>query len=296
MSAPAVVPLGTGQVDWMTARRALAAEVARVTDMLRQVTHPDAPALGEWSLVEVAVHLSQAFLAVPALARGDITGFFDSVPPGAAESHSGSLVADIWDLAGATTDLVKVTDQRDPRVLADLISQRAAAYLAECETRSAHERHPWLVEGITAAQPTFTCHLLGEISVHGYDIARADGRRWELDRGAATLVVDGFIMPVLQALGTAMVVPGAAVGVTVTYELSLRHGGKWYLRFVNGELSIDQNPGGRVDCRLSAQGSAFLLLAYNRINQFKAIGRGQILASGRKPWMGLRLRSLIRNP
>ena len=43
-------------------------------------------------------------------------------------------------------------------------------------------------------------------------------------------------------------------------------------------------------------GAAFLLVAWGRISQWGAIPKGQLLAWGRKPWLGVQLRSWLRNP
>ncbi|MDP9441435.1 MAG: hypothetical protein M3P34_04490 [Actinomycetota bacterium] len=45
-------------VDWGQAQDALRAEVSRVATLLRSARHPTAPAVGEWNLAEVAMHLS----------------------------------------------------------------------------------------------------------------------------------------------------------------------------------------------------------------------------------------------
>jgi len=37
-------------------------------------------------------------------------------------------------------------------------------------------------------------------------------------------------------------------------------------------------------------------VSWGRVSQWPAIGRGQLLAWGRRPWLGLKLRALLRNP
>ena len=71
---------GLPVVEGAQAQAALRAEVGRVVDLLRSVRTPAAPAVGAWSLAEVAMHLSQAFLIVPALARGDLSAVHELLP------------------------------------------------------------------------------------------------------------------------------------------------------------------------------------------------------------------------
>ncbi|MDQ3827268.1 MAG: hypothetical protein M3319_10665, partial [Actinomycetota bacterium] len=56
--------------DWQQSQDALREEVERVTALLRSVRDPAAPAVGQWNISELAMHLSQVWLAVPGLAKG----------------------------------------------------------------------------------------------------------------------------------------------------------------------------------------------------------------------------------
>lgn len=282
--------------DWRAARCALQREVARVVTLLREVVHPDAPAVGRWVLADVAMHLSQVWLVVPGLARADLSRAYEVMPSLAAE-HGSSLIGDLWELSSVTTTGVDSDPERDPGVLADRIEARAAEYLAECEERSAEEVRPWLVEGITVALPMLTCHLLNETIAHGYDIARASGRSWTVDPIHAAMVLEGFIIPVIAALPPrSLVDQQRASGVRACYDVRIRGGGRYYLVFDDGTLEVEEPSSRRVDCHLSVDPAAFFLLAWGRIGQWGAIGRGQLMAWGRRPWMGLRLRSFLRNP
>ena len=66
--------------------------------------------------------------------------------------------------------------------------------------------------------------------------------------------------------------------------------------FDGGTFSVEETPQGKVDCHLSVDPTAFLLVAWARISQWSAIPKGQLFAYGRKPWLGLQLRSWLRNP
>jgi hypothetical protein len=45
-----------------------------------------------------------------------------------------------------------------------------------------------------------------------------------------------------------------------------------------------------------ADPAAFFMVFWQRQSQRNAIAKGQLIAWGRKPWLGLKFRSLIRNP
>jgi hypothetical protein len=286
----------TTTIEWEQARAALADEVVRVTSLLRSVDTPDVPALGRWNAAEVAMHLSQAWLIVPGLARMDLSEIHD-VLPGRSLRPGPSIIGDLWELAGATISGVESDGERDLSVLADRIEARAADFLGGWVGHSPLERRPWLVEGTEVALATLTGHLLNETVVHGYDIARACGRRWAIEPSHAAMVFDGFLMPVIRRLDpTAMVHPERAAGVRATFDLRIRGGGRYYFVFDDGALHIEDPSDRRVDCHLSAQPGALLLVAWARRSQWPAIAKGQLTAWGRKPWLGPRLRSLMRTP
>lgn len=293
--APRELDTTIASEDWRLAVDALADEVARVTALLRSIRDPGAPAVGRWSLAEVAMHLSQAWILVPGLAADDLSDTYEVLPQ--LEGTAGaSLIEDIWDLREVTIAGVDADTERAPAVLADRIDHRARAFLQGVDAGTIDARHAWLVEGTSVPTITLVSHLLNETIVHGYDIARADGRKWPISRPHAALVLDGFVIPILSRLPPRAVVDQeAAAGLHTTFEIRIRGGGRYLFTFDDGELVIER-PGSRpVDCHISADPAAFLLVAWARRSQWPAIARGQITAWGRKPWLGPRFRALMRN-
>ena len=264
-------------VDWTAARRAVAEAAPRLTTMLRSVTKPDAPALGAWSSSQVAVHVSLVADAVSAMTRG-----------------GGNLIADVWDLPKLSQVLIDGEGRRTPAEMADRIDASVASFLAAMEAAGEDTSHSWLVQGTEMPLSTLTCHILNELTVHGLDIARAEGVPWPIDGGHASLIMQGFVLPSLHALGSAMVVQEKAGNAR--FEVKLRGDGRVCMVFKDGNFSVESSPQGRVDCHLSVDPEAFLLVAWGRASQWPAIAKGQLLAWGRKPWLGMQMRSWLRNP
>lgn len=291
-----VMTASAAKADWPRVQHALRDEVRRVAALLRSVREPGAAAMGQWNIAELALHLSQAWLVVPALARQDLSRVHAAIP-GLAGGAGGSLIRNMAELGDLTTLGVRSDPERDLAVLADRIETAAQEYFGECVGHSAEERRPWLVEGITVSLSTLTCHLLNETVVHGYDIARADGRPWRIEPAAAAMVLGQFIIPVLRAVGSRELVDGdRAAGLRATYDLRIRGGDRFYFVFEDGALSIEEPSDRRVDCHISADPAAFLLVVWSRLSQWKPIARGRLLAWGRKPWLGPRFRTVMRNP
>src|SRR5262249_34915441 len=115
--------------DWDQQQAALRQAVGRATALLRSSPDPARPALGAWSLGDLAMHLSQVWVALPGLARADLTEVFTLLPE-VAGTAGDSLVPDIWELGKFTMLAVEADPERDLAVLADRIEERAEQYLA----------------------------------------------------------------------------------------------------------------------------------------------------------------------
>src|SRR5438132_7154715 len=166
-------------VDAAAARAALASVVPRLTSLIRSVRNPLAPAVGEWNAGDVAVHLAHVWETLPALASGGLN----------SPLHAPDELADL------TTSMVRGDPGRDLEVTAARIEAAASAYLSTPITDSTPR--PWLVEGTALPPSAFSCHMLNESLVHGYDIARADGRRWRIHPAHACMALMGFAFPAL---------------------------------------------------------------------------------------------------
>ena len=156
------------------------------------------------------------------------------------------------------------------------------------------------MEGTEVPLATLTCHLLNETIVHGWDIANACGRSWPIEPSHAAIVIEGFIIPVFQELGPRdMVDQKNAAGVRARYGFRVRGGERYVFAFDDGSLTIEgplSSPPKGIDCHISADAAAMLLVAWGRRSQWPAIAAGKITAWGRKPWLGPKFRSLVRNP
>ena len=268
----------TATVDWPAARRAVAAAGPRVTALLRSARRPEAPALGDWDVTQLALHLSHSVDTATAMVHG-----------------GGNLLDDVWGLGSLSGVMVHGEGRRPLDEVAERLDAGVAAFLAAVEGTDDGLRS-WLVKGTRMPLSALTCQVLSELTVHGRDLARAEGVGWPIDRGHAALIVQGFLLPSLHALGRSVVDQQAAGTVRARFEVRLRGGGRAWLCFRDGDFAVEGSPEGPVDCHLSVDPEAFLLVSWGRSSQWPAIAGGRLLAWGRKPWLGLRLRSWLRNP
>jgi uncharacterized protein (TIGR03083 family) len=160
------------------------------------------------------------------------------------------------------------------------------------------------IQGYGGQMPAFRFHggeqiradialgiLLGELVVHGHDVARALGRPWPIDPGHVGLIVEG-LNPVLPG----WVRPDRIQGLTASFEMRLRGQASHIWAFQNGRLHVDPPRPGRIDVHISGDPAALLLYIYTRESQWKLIATGQLAAWGRRPWLAFTLRSRFHTP
>jgi hypothetical protein len=82
----------------------------------------------------------------------------------------------------------------------------------------------------------------------------------------------------------------------VSYRILLRGDGPLTFRFSKGALEVSAFDIGPVDCKISADPETFLLVGYGRIGLVRPAATGKLVAYGRKPWLGLSFKKLLRNP
>jgi hypothetical protein len=267
--------------DGQRAYAALSGVVPRLSSLIRSIKRPATPALGEWNVGDVAVHLAHVWETLPVLASGERE----------------SPLQHVDELSGLTTAMVASETRPDLAGVADRIDAAAAAFLTAAQARASGTTTPWLVEGIQASTPTFACHLLNESLIYGYDIAHAERTPWAISSAHAALALTGFIFLMVSRLDArAMVNQEKAAGVRASYEIHIRRFARVFLSFDDGALRVEPVALRRVDCHVSADPAALFLVMWGRVNQWSEVLRGRLFAWGRKPWLGPRLRTMIRNP
>jgi uncharacterized protein (TIGR03083 family) len=270
-------------LDREAAWAAIRAAAGRFTTLLQETDDIERPAAGtDWTVAETAAHVAIVFTGFSAAIAGE---------PQALQY----LDADFpTRLAATNAATIGMVDHADVGGLAELITVGAQRFLElaaaadpqmECAT-------PWYGPGRTRTVDCLTALALGELTVHGHDIATGTGRPWPIPAEHAKLIL-GTVCPEMSPL---VVRPDAARGRPVTYEVRLRgNGPRYVIRVADGTAEV-RAVGGPVDCVISADPVTYLLVVYGRMPLGRALLGGGILAKGRRPWLGLRFKNLFFNP
>ncbi len=270
-----VLPTETSAQRHNQARGALVDSAGRTADLIRSI--PDTSIRiprSYWTVGEAAAHLVV------------VTGWFSEWAGGGR-----SLTQNLDELAAVNAQAITELPERDGARLADRLLANVERFLDTSAGLPADYKIAWH-EGYPLSLGALVWVGVGEMVVHGYDIARAIHKPWPIDRQLAGQIMNG------GGEGWSLFVDRKNVrGVTASYEISMRGGPKMVFRFVDGRLTVEPPSSKPVDCRISADPVAFLLVGYGRVSQWPQIAQGKIVAWGRKPWLSIKFRSLLRkNP
>ncbi len=250
------------------------ASLRDLVSMLHSVTRSDARAIGEWTVRDVAAHLSAVLAVYPSILRGQ-----------------GSPVAQVESIEAWNAEALRNNADRAYDALGEEIRQGVADVREAM--RSAPDQAVAWHGGVELPLATVCSVLAGEALIHGRDIARAVGHPWSIGADRAKTVLVG-LLPLMPHYVDAE----RAAQVRACYDVRIRGGDRprTFLLFEAGRLSVESPSSRAVDCHIWADPVAFLLVAYGRTGPWSPALRGRILAAGRKPWLAFLLPQLLRKP
>lgn len=268
--------------QWDEARRGIAEVAPNLARIVRE-SRPVGPVLGHWGTGEIAAHISHVIRY-----DGDS---LDGIPLPTAELRPAAVAT--------VTDAELAADpERDPVALAERIEKQLDELLARMKT-PALETVTWL-GGVQLPASAVMCHLLEEVLVHGFDIARAGGRPWPIEARHATLAIVGAAAPIITAAGpTAFVNRRHADGFRARFDIRLRGQERFALVFDDGltvRVGTDADDGQPVDAHISADPATMLLVMLNRVEPLPMAVRGKVMVWGRRPWRVARMIAAMTPP
>ncbi|MFD7643535.1 hypothetical protein ACFV4P_23105 [Kitasatospora sp. NPDC059795] len=270
-------------------RAALAETADRLVRLLRDTRGLGSPrALPAWSAPDVGAHVAAVFLVYCSSVSPEETVDWDRILP-EAELPFGPRMAVV---NGRAVTMIKEQIGGDS---ADFIAERADRFLrvtADLDLE-APVATPWYGPDPALTVAASTGLLLSECLMHGLDIARATGRPWRIDPDHARLVI-GQALTTMMPLALDRV---AARDADLLLDLAVRGGPRLYLTFRDATLTVTRDAPPRTpDCRVSTDPVTFLMVAFHRTPQWRAIALGRLRASGRRPWLAPRLTRYVPAP
>jgi hypothetical protein len=258
------------------ARSALEATARRTADLIRSLPELQAPIPGsEWTVREAAVHLVNLAGIYTDIADG-MPSPIDSMSREALGDQNARRLGDI--------------PESDPEKVAGLLTEAVAGLLEATACRSGDQAVVFHA-GVSLDLASLMCISLGEHLLHGYDIARAVACPWPIDPFHARLVLCGYGPCYGSWLNGEL-----TSGLTTSYGIELRGGDAFTVRFAEGGCHFEPGHSGIVDCTISADPVAFLLVRSGRMTQWEAIALGLYSTKGPMPDLGLTFMDLFAYP
>ena len=272
--------------------QAFAKESERVVGLVRGCRDLGQPVPGlAWTVGQLVAHLTAVYLAFGETMRG---GYQDPELVSAV-SRVGKDEGLPATIAAANEYAVGALTAADARTAADGLAAQASTFLEALAAEHELTRElatPWYGHGATRGVGVLASLVVTESLIHGRDLARAvgaDPKMSQSSAAAATPTVMSAMLPLLLD-------QAKAKGLRADYELRLRGGQRFVVRIAEGKAECFEAGAREVDCMITLDPRAALLIGFGRRSLARATLAGGVLAGGRKPWLGLRFPSLFATP
>jgi hypothetical protein len=261
------------RADWIgldAAHLALRAATNRTVALIRSISDPSLPIAGSHlSLGDAAAHLVlTAQIAVDCFA-----GFPSPIHDlGAKRSFDARFLAQFPErrpeqLAGLLEDAVDLLI--DAPLDGDLIPFHSGIPL-----------EPGVIMGL----------LVADMMAFGWDIARTLGLHWSMEIATARVAASATIRMLPFVLAE------SAARTTASFRVHIRGGDAITGRIADGKMTVSRTDLEPVDCHISADPVAFVLVAHRRLSRAGRVARGQLLSWGENKAFGASLQTLFTRP
>ena len=255
-------------IDLLAVESDILAVGRRVADLVRAAPDGAAGVKGlTWSIAEVAAHVATVLDW-----RSYAAAVFDVSAPGLHPAYN--------------EQKLRQFTERDLGVLARVIEDRAAEAVEQLGDDANRRVYEF---GIQRTIASYAGLLLGELVIHGRDLARTLHQRWPIspDRARTVFYAGTEVLPYL-------VDRDVARGLQGVYEIRLRRGMPIFIRVNDSRVSVSLgDPPGYIDLHVSGEPVAYMLVGYGRMSEWRAALTGKIVTWGPRPWLALPLRRLF---
>ena len=254
-------------IDRDFASDALRTSTARLCDVLRRGANRDAPAIGTWTLGDVANHVAWGIENYTAWLQGADAPDLDAIK----------------NMSRWNNETVRRLAPADLRALGDRIEVATERFIEAAGQKPPSAKVRWYA-GNRIPVEVAVCMRLIEAAVHGLDIARATKEKWEIHPDDARTMAYGlgYIGPYF--------VDEQKLDFEGTLRLHVRGGVDLYYIVEDHKLEV-ATTGPRPHWHLSVDPVAWVLVSTERRNQWTAAIGGKIIGWGTRPGLPFKLRA-----
>ncbi|RSN02107.1 hypothetical protein DMB42_37995 [Nonomuraea sp. WAC 01424] len=262
---------------WASARGSLKATGDRFAKLI-SIVDPHTMATGEWTVAETAAHVGMiATLYTSTVRPGEVPSPF----PGLEEAILGANV----DTVSTLNELAfGHSAERDPLVLADRLRDDIREILRATADVDPATPVPWLGDARVPIAGVLA-HLVNELLLHGWDVARATRTPWALPARDAGLFFDLFLVGMIRNdYGSLMDTGSPAPRRRIAVGFHSAHTAPAALVLDHGRVSVAEVDAG-VDAHVRFDPATLNLLLFGRVSRTRAALTGKLAVWGRRPWL-----------
>ncbi|CCH33236.1 hypothetical protein BN6_59800 [Saccharothrix espanaensis DSM 44229] len=257
-------------------REVLPVVAARFADLVARAPAPGAMATRDWTVADTAAHVTAiAVRYTEVLAPGG------AVPAGEFADHLPDTTVD------TITELNNVTlrhfTERDPAVLATVLRSATDTVVALTADTDPKRIVPWL-GGSRVPVGGVLAHLVNELLVHGWDVARATGAPWPIPPREAAPLFDLFIVGMIRNDVGHLLDGPPPDDRRIAVAFRSDHTAPVTLVLHRGRVGV-QEPGEPADVRVSFDPATLNLVLFGRVGRARAALTGKLRVTGRRPWL-----------
>ncbi len=246
---------------------ALLVGTQRLAELLARVADPTAPAIGVWTLGDVANHVAWGIENYTLWLEGEDASDLDAIEN-----------MPQWNI-----DSVRDLPDPDPPRLAERIYAATERFIRAAKAEAPSARVRWYAGNVIPVQVA-VCMRLVEAIIHGLDIARAANDKWAIDIDHARTMSYGlaYISPHF--------VDRSKLDFAGTIEIRVRGGASLYYVVQEASLMV-RTSAPAAGWHLSVDPVAWVLVTTERQNQWRAAAGGKLIGWGRRPSLPFKLRA-----
>ncbi|MEU4804245.1 maleylpyruvate isomerase N-terminal domain-containing protein [Actinosynnema sp. NPDC023587] len=257
-------------------REVLPEVAARFADLITRAPAPGAPATADWTVADTAAHVTA--IAVR---------YAEMLAPDGGEVRR--AVAD--QVAEVTVDTVAEMNnrtlgqftERDPAVLAATLRSAAGTVVDLAANADLRQPVPWLGNSRVPLGGVLA-HLVNEMLVHGWDIARATRTPWPIAPREAAPFFDLFVVGMIRNDVGRLLDGPPPDDRRIAVAFRSRHTAPVTLVLHHGRVRV-QEADDPADARVSFDPSTLNLVLFGRVSRARAVLTGRLRVTGRRPWL-----------
>jgi uncharacterized protein (TIGR03083 family) len=263
--------------QWQAVRNALKDAGEQFANLV--VTAPaERPATKDWSVAETVAHVMTAASLALFVAGGRPSGH----PLAALRERIRSGNVDT--VALFNEQALRLFPDRDPRAQAGRLLDHIDELLATTEDVDPETTVRWFGDA-SVPMAGVLAHLLNEVSVHAWDIARAADRGWTVPPEHAAMFLELFLFGVTRhGYGSLLDHGVAPPSRRVAVQFRSRYTRPATMVCEEGRVSLAQ-PDRRDDVRVRFDPATLVLMMFGRIGKARAVVTGKVSIGGPRPWL-----------